>query len=123
MSAANEFALSSALLDSPVNLSALFCDCTDIWSLGCTVIEMLSGTHPWPELGGVYCPAFHIIKAGASGPPRPPQISEEALDFINKCLQWEAAARPAASDLISHPFLNSTEDVTPASATAGTESN
>jgi mitogen-activated protein kinase kinase kinase len=59
----------------------------DIWSLGCTLIEMFTGKHPWPELAGVYCPAFHIVKIGPTGPPRPPAISPEALDFINCCLR------------------------------------
>jgi mitogen-activated protein kinase kinase kinase 2 len=22
----------------------------DIWALGCTIIEMASGTHPWPDV-------------------------------------------------------------------------
>ena len=76
---------------------------------------MLTGSHPWPDLALMPYPAYHIVKAGAEGPPRP-KGSTVALDFLDRCLEWVPADRPAAADLLSHPFLSSQDGVAAAAA-------
>ncbi|EFJ41601.1 hypothetical protein VOLCADRAFT_68128 [Volvox carteri f. nagariensis] len=71
----------------------------DIWSLGCTVIEMLSGTHPWPNLDNQWTAMFTIAKT-EEGPPRPVNISPEAARFLDRCLQFDPAKRPTATELL-----------------------
>ncbi|KAG2486893.1 hypothetical protein HYH03_014487 [Edaphochlamys debaryana] len=76
----------------------------DIWSLGCTVIEMLTGAHPWPHLDNQWTAMFTIAKT-EEGPPRPKGISEEAARFLDKCLQFDPAKRPTAAELLQDPFV------------------
>ncbi len=56
---------------------------TDIWSLGCTVIEMLTARHPWPDQKDAFLALWHISKT-TTGPPRPEGCGEELLDFLNR---------------------------------------
>ncbi|KAJ3695932.1 hypothetical protein LUZ60_001309 [Juncus effusus] len=74
----------------------------DIWSLGCTVLEMLTGKLPYPDTE--WMPALFKIGRGER-PPIPATLSEDARDFIDKCLQVNAGNRPSAVDLLKHPFL------------------
>ncbi|EFJ10054.1 hypothetical protein SELMODRAFT_128824, partial [Selaginella moellendorffii] len=70
----------------------------DIWSVGCTVIEMLTATHPWPGIDNTWTAIFHIAKA-SSGPPVPADASECAKDFLQQCFNLEARSRPTASQV------------------------
>nr|GMD76194.1 mitogen-activated protein kinase kinase kinase 1-like [Ipomoea batatas] len=74
----------------------------DIWSLGCTVLEMLTRQFP-------YCHLEHIqalFKIGRGEPPHVPNtLSGDAQDFIHRCLQVDPNARPTASQLLDHPFV------------------
>lgn len=76
----------------------------DVWSLGCTVIEMLSGKHPWPELDNHWSAMFQIAK-NVDGPPRPEHITDLARDFLDKCLEYDPKQRPTAAELLHHPFV------------------
>ncbi|KAK1316992.1 Mitogen-activated protein kinase kinase kinase NPK1 [Acorus calamus] len=71
----------------------------DIWSVGCTVIEMATGKPPWSQQYQEVAALFHIGTT-KSHPPIPEHLSEEAKDFLLKCLQKEPNSRPAASDLL-----------------------
>ncbi len=81
----------------------------DIWSLGCTVIEMMTGRHPWPDVDNQWT-AMHQIASKQEGPPRPKDCSEMASDFLSRCFTYDPASRPTASELLQHPFV-STPDV------------
>ncbi|CAO2201855.1 unnamed protein product [Urochloa humidicola] len=76
----------------------------DIWSVGCTVIEMATGKAPWSheyqEVSLLY-----YVGTTKSHPPIPEHLSPEAKDFLLKCLQKEPEMRSAASDLLQHPFV------------------
>ncbi|EOA37879.1 hypothetical protein CARUB_v10011475mg [Capsella rubella] len=63
----------------------------DIWSVGCTVIEMVA--------------AIFFIGTTKSHPPIPDTLSSDAKDFLLKCLQEKPNLRPTASELLKHPFV------------------
>nr|CAD1826605.1 unnamed protein product [Ananas comosus var. bracteatus] len=76
----------------------------DIWSVGCTVIEMATGKPPWSQQYQEVAALFHVGTT-KSHPPIPEHLSLEAKDFLLKCLQEEPSLRPTASDLLQHPFV------------------
>ncbi|XP_021817530.1 mitogen-activated protein kinase kinase kinase ANP1-like isoform X1 [Prunus avium] len=76
----------------------------DIWSVGCTVIEMATGKPPWSQQYQEVAALFHIGTT-KSHPPIPEHLSFEAKDFLLKCLQKEPNLRPVASELLQHPFV------------------
>ncbi|XP_057446156.1 mitogen-activated protein kinase kinase kinase YODA-like [Lotus japonicus] len=75
----------------------------DIWSLGCTVLEMATTKPPWSQYEGVAA----MFKIGNSKelPTIPDHLSNEGKDFVRKCLQRNPQQRPSASDLLNHPFV------------------
>ncbi|KAE8689194.1 Mitogen-activated protein kinase kinase kinase YODA [Hibiscus syriacus] len=76
----------------------------DIWSLGCTILEMATSKPPWNQYEGVAA----IFKIGNSKdmPEIPDHLSSEAKSFIRLCLQREPSTRPTALQLLDHPFIH-----------------
>ncbi|KAM2966205.1 hypothetical protein FF1_026644 [Malus domestica] len=74
----------------------------DIWSLGCTVLEMLTRQPPYFPLE--WTQALFQIGSGKL-PPVPNWLSSDAKDFILKCLQVDPNSRPTAAQLLNHPFV------------------
>ncbi|KAL2487000.1 Mitogen-activated protein kinase kinase kinase 3 [Abeliophyllum distichum] len=77
----------------------------DIWSVGCTVIEMATGKPPWSQQYQEEFAALFHVGTTKSHPPIPEHLSIEAKDFLLKCLQKEPDLRSSASDLLKHPFV------------------
>ncbi|KAK9284932.1 hypothetical protein L1049_024113 [Liquidambar formosana] len=78
----------------------------DIWSLGCTIIEMLNGKPPWSEYEG----AAAMFKVMRESPPIPESLSSEGKDFLHCCFKRNPAERPSASLLLEHCwFLKSSQ--------------
>ncbi|MCO5590646.1 hypothetical protein L7F22_044619 [Adiantum nelumboides] len=77
----------------------------DIWSVGCTIIEMATGKAPWSQQFQEVAALFHIGTT-KSHPPIPEHLSHEAQDFLLKCLRKEPYLRPTASELLLHPFVS-----------------
>lgn len=75
----------------------------DIWSLGCTILEMATSKPPWSQYEGVAA----IFKIGNSKdiPDIPDHLSSDAKSFLKLCLQRDPAARPTAAKLLDHPFV------------------
>ncbi|RLM58725.1 mitogen-activated protein kinase kinase kinase YODA-like [Panicum miliaceum] len=75
----------------------------DIWSLGCTILEMATAKPPWSQYEGVAA----IFKIGNSKdiPDIPDHLSSETKSFLKLCLQRDPAARPTAAQLMDHPFV------------------
>jgi serine/threonine protein kinase len=88
----------------------------DIWSVGCTVIEMATGRPPWHNFTSSVSAMFHIATT-TDHPSMPEGFSEEGLDFIKLCLTRNPARRPNSIVMLSHPWLNLDQTLTHAHST------
>ncbi|NXU90624.1 M3K3 kinase, partial [Xiphorhynchus elegans] len=73
----------------------------DVWSLGCTVVEMLTEKPPWAEYEAMA--AIFKIATQPTNPQLPSHISEHCRDFL-KQIFVEARHRPSAEELLRHQF-------------------
>jgi len=80
----------------------------DIWSLGCTAIEMGSAMNPWKGYNPIA--ACFQIGEGDSLPELPAQLTDLAKEFIILCLNRDKNKRPNAEDLLVHAWLNQPEE-------------
>lgn len=76
----------------------------DIWSLGCTAIEMTTGRPPWCHLNNPVTVLYHIACSTAL-PTFPDHASPELITFLNLCLQRDPVNRPEVTSLLLHPFV------------------
>ncbi|XP_036072031.1 mitogen-activated protein kinase kinase kinase 5 isoform X2 [Oryzias melastigma] len=78
----------------------------DIWSLGCTIIEMATGKTPFHELGS---PQAAMFKVGMFKihPKVPECMSDEAKGFIMSCFEPNPDNRAPAAELLMNIFLKS----------------
>ncbi|KAL2342280.1 hypothetical protein Fmac_010220 [Flemingia macrophylla] len=80
----------------------------DIWSLGCTVIEMATGTPPWARQVSNPLTAVLSIALGHDIPLFPPHFSKEGFDFLSECLERDPCKRSSVDQLLAHPFVSTT---------------
>mmetsp|Transcript_55127 Transcript_55127/g.131373 ORF Transcript_55127/g.131373 Transcript_55127/m.131373 type:complete len:356 (+) Transcript_55127:57-1124(+) len=86
---------------------------SDIWSLGCTVIEMLTAEPPWQNLRAKKLQVSDILKAivqGPEGPPLPEKIPHDCKSFLQTSLVRDHRERPYASQLLEHRFVRQNQD-------------
>ncbi|KAF0697495.1 Aste57867_11805 [Aphanomyces stellatus] len=102
----------------------------DIWSVGCTVLKMLTGTPLWKAMQFQTQVAlfFHVANLTAP-PPLPDSLSDDARSFVLACLQVRPEDRWTAEQLLGHPFARPPgrhlpkRSLTSASTAAGTASS
>ncbi|KAL4928692.1 kinase-like domain-containing protein [Aspergillus undulatus] len=75
----------------------------DIWSLGCLVIEMFIGSHPFPDCSQLQ--AIFAIGSNKARPPAPEHASKDAVAFLDMTFQLDHEKRPDADELLKCTFL------------------
>lgn len=78
----------------------------DIWSLGCLVVEMMTGNHPYPDCSQLQ--AIFKIGGAKASPNIPEHASEHAKAFLSRTFEMDQAKRPSADELLLSPFLDPT---------------
>eukprot|EP00667_Euglena_gracilis_P002976 EG_transcript_2983 len=79
------------------------CKASDVWSLGCTVVEMLTGESPFPGIDQ-FSLLFHVAM-GKCEPQIPEAVSGDCKDFLGRCFKPDPADRPCVTALGRHPWL------------------
>ena len=74
----------------------------DIWSLGCTIVQLLTTRPPYYEFEPMAA-MFRIVTDDC--PPIPSDISEFLKDFLLKCFTKDPLKRPNAKELLLHPWI------------------
>ena len=72
-------------------------------SVGCTIIELLTGKPPYFDLAPMAA-LFRIVQDDY--PPLPEGISQALRDFLMLCFQKEPVMRKSAEKLLEHPWLH-----------------
>ncbi|RUP47098.1 hypothetical protein BC936DRAFT_146134 [Jimgerdemannia flammicorona] len=75
---------------------------SDIWSLGCTIIELLTGKPPYSDLIPMSA-LFRIVED--ERPPLPAKISDDLENFLILCFQKNPEDRPTARQLQEHDWI------------------
>lgn len=81
-----------------------FTTASDIWSVGCTVLELLTGVPPYFNLTQMSA-LYHVVND--RHPPLPDGISEELASFLMRCFDKNITTRATAAELSEHRWLTS----------------
>ena len=76
----------------------------DIWSVGCTVIQMITAAAPWNDVSNTHA-IFRQVGSGRMKPSYPSDVSADCTSLLDACFQLDADARPSASELKRHAFF------------------
>lgn len=95
---------------------------SDIWSLGCTVIEMITAEPPWPNLRAEKLSVTETLKRivdSEDPPPLPEKIHHHCVSFLQQTLVRDHTKRPYTDKLLKHIFL---QDASGSNSSAATPS-
>jgi serine/threonine protein kinase len=76
----------------------------DIWALGLTLLECITGRYPYDATGGTIQLMIQLME---DDPPLPPEgvVSKAFRDFVRRCMAKDPLQRPTAEELLRHPFI------------------
>ncbi|XP_061180657.1 mitogen-activated protein kinase kinase kinase 3-like [Saccostrea echinata] len=77
---------------------------TDIWSLACVILEMLTTRAPWSELES-QAAMFKIGMGADFDYGLPEKVSETCRIFLDQCFQKDPEERPSAEILLNHAWI------------------
>ncbi|KAH0846985.1 putative MAPKK kinase [Fonsecaea pedrosoi] len=76
---------------------------SDIWSVGCLVVEMFTGSRPFPSMTTLQ--TLFAVGSNNEKPSIPEHASEDAKRFMGKTFEVDHEKRPGADELLKERFL------------------
>ncbi|OMO83712.1 hypothetical protein CCACVL1_11258 [Corchorus capsularis] len=100
---------------SPESIHGNISGAWDVWSLGCIIIEMITGRKAWNKYRGRGQGDLDLRNELLRGeiPDIPENMSSLGKDFLMKCFIRDPDKRGTARMLLQHPFLQSETIVLP----------
>ncbi|KAG2389607.1 hypothetical protein C9374_014167 [Naegleria lovaniensis] len=80
----------------------------DVWSIGCTIVEMYTGRPPFSEFTTAAAVMFHIA-ASTEMPSFPDFVSEGCKKFLARCFIRDPNKRATVDDLLNDPWITQIE--------------
>ncbi|CAB60239.2 MAP kinase kinase kinase Win1 [Schizosaccharomyces pombe] len=77
----------------------------DIWSLGCVIVEMATGSPPWPRLDNHFSLMYHIAAHNPPIIPADDQLSPLGQNFLKRCFVSDPNQRATAAELLMDPWV------------------
>ncbi|CCK69792.1 mitogen-activated protein kinase kinase kinase SSK2 KNAG_0D00390 [Huiozyma naganishii CBS 8797] len=77
----------------------------DVWSLGCVVLEMVTGRRPWSNLDNEWAIMYHVAAGHIPQLPAKDEISEAGAKFFKRCLVYDPNKRATAVELLMDPWI------------------
>ncbi|KAI1651474.1 MAP kinase [Daldinia loculata] len=77
----------------------------DVWSLGCVILEMVTGRRPWSNLDNEWAIMYNIAQGNPPQLPSIDQLSAQGIDFLNKCFVRDPKRRASAVELLQHEWI------------------
>ncbi|KAK7987802.1 hypothetical protein PG990_004654 [Apiospora arundinis] len=77
----------------------------DVWSLGCVILEMVTGRRPWSNLDNEWAIMYNIAQGNPPQLPGPDQLSEQGIDFLKRCFVRDPRGRASAVELLQHEWM------------------
>jgi mitogen-activated protein kinase kinase kinase len=82
----------------------------DVWSLGCVVLEMVTGHLPWEKqfpVGNEQSLMYHVGQGKAGAPPllTSKQLGPPCIDFLEQCFKLDPEMRSTVHELLDHEWI------------------
>ncbi|SCU77871.1 LANO_0A01486g1_1 [Lachancea nothofagi CBS 11611] len=77
----------------------------DIWSLGCVILEMVTGRRPWFNLDNEWAIMYHVAAGHVPQLPSKDEVSSQGISFLLRCLKQDPNQRATAMELLCDPWM------------------
>jgi serine/threonine protein kinase len=77
----------------------------DVWSVGCTIVEMVTGKPPWPEMDNMWAAVYKIANSKGLPPGIPKDLPRDMISFLERCFERDPKRRASAAQLLNDKWL------------------
>ena len=78
---------------------------TDIWALGCVILEMINGYRPFRHAENVYQVGYRLSSGELPSEEVPGTASNELRKFVKLCCERDLDRRPLSNTLLNDQFI------------------